>query len=55
MAFVITALTSDELNCRVVGGGDVDLGSVRRFFAASTVAGVLEVWRFDTRLGGLFT
>ena len=42
MALVITALSSDELNCRAVGGGDVDLGSVRRFFADSTVAAVLE-------------
>ena len=49
----MASLSSDGLNCEVVGDGDVDFGSVRRCFAASAGADVLEAWRLDTRLGGM--
>ena len=37
------SLSSDGLNCEAVGGVDVDLGSVRRCFAASAVV----LWKHD--------
>ena len=42
MALAMASLSSDGLNCEAVGGGDVDLGSVRHCFAETAVAGVLE-------------
>ena len=54
MALAMTSLSSDGLNCKAVGGEDFDLDSVRRCFAASAIAGVLEAWRLDNPLGGMF-
>ena len=42
MALAMASLSSDGLNCKVVGDGDLDLGSMRRCCAASAVADVLE-------------
>lgn len=54
LVFAIASLSSHGLNCKAVGGGDVDSLSICRCFTTSPIAGVLEAWHLDNRLGGMF-